>query len=214
MSDVSRVSDQPPQLIQGITGIILSGGKSSRYGMNKALASFNGTTIIERVVTVMTSIFHKTVLITNDPKEYAYLNLPVYQDIIKGIGPVGGIFTGLESISDPRGFVVACDMPFLNPDLIRYMVSRKSGCDAVVPRVGWKIESLHALYHRDCLPAIRENIKAGIYQTIQFHIKVRTLYIQEEEIRKYDPDLRSFYNINRPQELREAKELEVKKCLN
>jgi molybdopterin-guanine dinucleotide biosynthesis protein A len=207
MSDVSRVSDQQPQLIQGITGIILSGGKSSRYGMNKALASFKGTTIIERVVRVMNSLFHKTILITNDPKEYTYLNLPVYPDIIKGIGPVGGIFTGLESMTDPIGFVVACDMPFLNPDLIRYMISRKSGYDAVVPKVGWKIESLHALYHRDCLPAIRENIKTGVYQAIQFHIKVRTLYIQETEIRRYDPELRSFYNINRPQELQEAREL-------
>ncbi len=161
MSDVSRVSDQAPVLIQGITGIILSGGKSSRYGMNKALAPFNGTTIIEKVVTVMNSVFHKTILITNDPEEYASLNLPVYQDIVKGIGPVGGIFTGLESMPDPRGFVVACDMPFLNPDLIRYMVSRKSGFDAVVPKVGWKIESLHALYHRDCLPAIRERRYRG-----------------------------------------------------
>lgn len=207
MSDVSMVSEQQPKLTQGITGIILSGGKSSRYGMNKALASFKGTTIIERVVSVMNSVFHKTILITNDPKEYTYLNLPVYPDIIKGIGPVGGIFTGLESMTDPIGFVVACDMPFLNPDLIRYMISRKSGYDAVVPKVGWKIESLHALYHRDCLPAIRENIKAGVYQAIQFQIKVRTLYIQETEIRKYDPELRSFFNINRPQELREAREL-------
>ena len=207
MSDVSRVSDQQPKLIQGITGIILSGGKSSRYGMNKALASFKGTTIIERVVSVMNSVFHKTILITNDPKEYAYLNLPVYPDIIKGIGPVGGIFTGLESMTDPIGFVVACDMPFLNPDLIRYMISRKSGYDAVVPKVGWKIESLHALYHRDCLPAVRENIMAGVYQAIQFHAKVRTLYIHEIEIRQYDPELRSFYNINRPQELQEAREL-------
>ena len=207
MSDVSRVSDQQPKLIRGITGIILSGGKSSRYGMNKALASFQGTTIIERVVSAMNSVFQKTILITNDPKEYTYLNLPVYPDIIKGIGPVGGIFTGLESMTDPIGFVVACDMPFLNPDLIRYMISRKSGYDAVVPKVGWKIESLHALYHRDCLPAVRENIKAGVYQAIQFQAKVRTLYIQETEIRKYDPELRSFYNINRPQELREAREL-------
>jgi molybdopterin-guanine dinucleotide biosynthesis protein A len=208
MSNVFRDPEQPPGLIKDITGIILSGGKSSRYGKNKALVSLDGTPIIERVIQVLSSIFQKTVLITNDPEDYAYLKLPMYQDIIKGIGPLGGIYTGLESISDPAGFVVACDMPFLNPDLIRYIVSRRSRWDAVVPRMGWKIESLHALYHCDCLPAIRENIKAGIYQAIKFHINVRTLYIQEQEIRQYDPQLRSFYNINRPQELREAGELE------
>jgi len=207
MPDASRDPEQPPTLAHDVTGIILCGGKSRRFGMNKALVSLNGKTIIEKVSEVMTSVFHKTVLIANDPKKYAALNLPIYQDIIKGIGPIGGIFTALETISDPAGFIVACDMPFLNPALIRYMISRKHDFNAVVPRMGWKIESLHALYDRACLPAVRKNIKKGIYQPIQFHAQVRTLYIDEQELKKYDPALRSFYNINRPQELMEAKEL-------
>jgi molybdopterin-guanine dinucleotide biosynthesis protein A len=206
MKKKSLESDPPPEPIKDITGVILSGGKSSRYGENKALVRFQGMTIIERVIRVMTSVFHQTVLIANDSKEYADLKLPIYQDIIKGIGPIGGIFTALESISDPAGFIVACDMPFLNPDLIRYMVARKDDYDAVIPRIDWKIESLHALYDRDCLPAVRDNINRGIYQPLQFQSKIRTLYIEEAEIRKVDPELRAFYNINRPQELREAGE--------
>jgi molybdenum cofactor guanylyltransferase len=100
-------------LIQGITGVILAGGKSSRFGSNKAFASMNGTQLIERVIAIMGSIFKDLIIITNDPDEYSFLGLPMYEDLIKGLGPLGGIYTGLEKIPEKTGFFVACDMPFL-----------------------------------------------------------------------------------------------------
>ena len=90
-------------IIEGITGIILAGGKSSRFGSNKALAKFNGTPLIERAAGVLGRIFKNLMIITNSPLEYSYLKIPLYQDIVKGLGPVGGIYTGLDALDDGLG---------------------------------------------------------------------------------------------------------------
>lgn len=207
MSVVSKDSDHVKSPLKGITGIILAGGKSSRYGANKAFAEINGVQLIERVITVMGSLFERLILITNTPHEYAYLNLPMYEDLIKGLGPIGGVLTGLEAISDESGFFMACDMPFINADLIHYMVEVREDYDAVVPRISWKMEALHALYRKSCLTAIRELIESNEYQTIKFFNKVRVRYVDWDEIRAFDPIQRSFFNVNSPQELLDATKL-------
>lgn len=207
MSVASKDSNPVNSRPKGITGIILAGGKSSRYGINKALVEVNGERLIERVVRVMEPIFEHLILVTNTPQEYAYLQLPMVVDLIQGLGPLGGIYTGLETISEEAGFFMACDMPFLNSGLIRHMVETREDFDAVVPKIDWKIETLHAIYTKGCLPAIRQLIDAREYQVIKFFRKVRVRYLSEEEIRAFDPELRSFFNINRPEELSDAKKL-------
>ena len=184
-----------------VTGVILAGGKSSRYGTNKALAKINGIPLIENVIRVMRSLFQDLVLITNTPDEYAYLELPMYEDLIKGLGPIGGIYTALNSITNDAGFFVACDMPFLNPDLIRHLVGIRGDFDVVVPEISGKMETLHALYAGRCIPAVRKLIDVHEYQTIRIFPEVSVRYLKENEIRRFDPELRSFFNINRPEEL-------------
>jgi len=190
-----------------ITGIILAGGKSLRYGSNKALEKIEGIPLIERVIHTMKGVFQTLILITNSPKEYAYLQLPMHRDIITGLGPLGGIYTGLETISNEAGFFVACDMPFLNIDLIRHMVEMRDHFDAVVPKIDWKFEALHALYSKRCLPFVRELIDAGGYQVINFFHRIRVRYLEEEEIRVLDPHMKSFININKPEEMAQAMNL-------
>ncbi len=187
--------------LKGITGIVLAGGKSSRFGSNKALIEVNGVRLIERVINIMASVFQRVILITNTPQEYAYLQLPMHEDLIKGLGPLGGILTGLEAMSDEAGFFMACDMPFLNIELVRHIVEARDDFDAVVPRMGWKIEALHALFTKRCVPGIRALIDSGEYQIIKIFPKIRVRYVDEEEIRAFDPQLRSFFNVNRPEEL-------------
>jgi len=188
-----------------ITGVILAGGKSSRYGTNKAFAKINGIPLIENVIRVMRSLFQDLVLITNTPDEYAYLELPMYEDLIEDLGPIGGIYTALNSITNDAGFFVACDMPSLNPGLIRYMVGIRDDFDVVVPKISWKMETLHALYSRRCLPAVKRLIDLREYQTIRFFPVVSVRHVKENEIRRFDPELRSFFNVNRPEELGEVK---------
>jgi molybdopterin-guanine dinucleotide biosynthesis protein A len=190
------------RFISGVSGIILAGGKSRRYGENKALVKINGIPLIKRVLGVMETLFSSIILITNTPETYSFLNLPMFEDKIKGLGPLGGIYTGLDVISEKAGFFVACDMPFLNPDLIRYQVTARQGYDVVVPTFSGKFEALHALYTQNCLPEIGRMIYAGVYQTIRLFRSVSVRYVEEGEIRRFDPELKSFSNINKPEELR------------
>jgi molybdopterin-guanine dinucleotide biosynthesis protein A len=186
-----------------ITGVVLAGGKSSRYGSNKALVRIEGIPLIERITAVMQSLFEQVFLITNTPEEYAYLGFPMYADLIKGLGPLGGIYTALTAISNGGGFFVPCDMPFLNPYLIRHMVEIRENYDAVVPKISEKTEALHALYCKACLPAVKKLIDRREYQIFRFFPEVSVRYVEEAEIREFDSQLHSFLNINRPEEAKE-----------
>jgi molybdopterin-guanine dinucleotide biosynthesis protein A len=189
-------------LIKDVSGLILAGGESSRYGKNKALVKVNGIPLIERVSRVMKSIFQEVILITNTPDEYSFLKLPMYEDLIKGLGPLGGLFTGLTRMANDTGFFVGCDMPSLNSGLIRHIVEIRDDCDVIVPRISGMMEPLHALYSKGCLPAIRELIDSRKYQTVQFFSEVSVKYVDEGLIRRFDPEIRCFYNINEPQQLK------------
>ena len=140
MSTPTKNPHHSHRAFQDVTGVILAGGKSRRYGRNKALVEFEGMRLIERTVTVMRAVFDQVILVTNTPHEYAYLGLPMVQDLIRGLGPLGGIYTGLEMTTEEAGFFVACDMPFLNQSLILHMVEIRGTYDAVVPRVGHFLE--------------------------------------------------------------------------
>jgi molybdopterin-guanine dinucleotide biosynthesis protein A len=186
---------------RNITGLILLGGKSSRYGSNKAFVEIDGVRLVDRVAGVMKSIFHRVLLVTNTPDDYAYLQIPMVQDLIKGLGPMGGIYTGLMTMADEAGFIVACDMPFLSEKLIRHMVDVRNDFDAVVPRMDWMLEPLHALYSSKCLPVIQEAIEQHQHQIAKCFPRMRVRYVDEEELRLWDQGLRSLFNINKPEDL-------------
>ncbi len=211
MSVASKDSNLMESHLSGITGVILAGGRSSRYGRNKALVEMNGTRLIERVIRVIEPLFEHLIIITNTPRDYAYLKLPLVEDVIKGLGPLGGIFTGLQTMSDEAGFFVACDMPFLNGQLIHHMMDVMEGFDVVVPKVDWKIEALHAIYTKRCIPVIKALIDKQDYQIIKIFQSVRVRYLSKEEIRDFDPELTSFFNINRPEELLTAAKSKIGK---
>ncbi len=198
-----RDNNTPP--FDSIVGVILAGGRSTRYGRNKAFEPLGDKPLISHVVETMTSLFQETILMTNTPAEYQHLGLAMYRDLIEGLGPIGGIYTALKTIQTDAAFFVACDMPFLSKSLISHMVSIRERFDVVVPRMGWKLEALHAIYRKSCIPRIEKNITDGIYQVIRIFRHLTVRYVEEEEIRQFDPKLRSFLNINRPQDLRRLK---------
>jgi molybdenum cofactor guanylyltransferase len=196
--------------VEGVSGVILAGGKSSRFGSNKAFAEISGARLIERVISVMGSVFNELIIITNSLEDYSYLGLPMYEDIIKGVGPLGGIYTGLEKISCGSGFFAPCDMPFLNESLIRYMAELKNEFDAVVPMPVGEMEPLHAVYSKGCLPKIRALIESKELAVNKLCQSIGARFLTETEIRPHDPFLRSFLNINRIRELSDAIDLESK----
>jgi len=190
-----------------ITGVILAGGSSKRYGRNKAFLKIGSVRLIDSILQEMKSIFTRVILITNEKKKYEYLEVPMVEDHVKGLGPLGGIYTGLMSIPDEAGFFVACDMPFINRQLVRYMVDIKGNHRAVVPSVADNIEPLHAIYFRSCLKSIRHLIDSKRCQVRLFYDSIPVRYVKEDEIRKFCCPSKAFLNINTPDEFAKIQSL-------
>ena len=193
-------------LITKVSAILLAGGLSRRMGgVNKALLTLSGQTIIERVAQVLVSVFREVIVVTNTPPDFEFLGLPMVPDMHPGSGSLGGLYTGLTACSADHGFLVACDMPFLHQGVVRYIVERAGEPDIVVPRVGEHLEPLHAVYSRACAPCIRRVLNRGDLKIINFFNKARVLEVPDAELRRIDPGLSCFMNINTPADLETAR---------
>lgn len=148
--------------IEGVTGIILAGGSSRRMGCNKALLKIGDQTLIESIYLTMASLFHDVVIVTNTPEEYAFLPCRSVSDLCRDVGAMGGLHAGLSACSTPKAFVVGCDMPYLNPELIRQLCSMKTSKDALVliNAEGLR-EPLHALYNAEIVDKAGQLIESG-----------------------------------------------------
>ena len=177
-----------------VTGIILAGGKSSRFGSNKALSRIDGDRLIERLCRAVGSVTGRMMLITHTPEDYAFLKLESRKDLVPRCGPIGGIYTALRTADTPLCLCVACDMPFVRPEFLEYMVERSSGYDVVVPVNHGREEPLCAVYRETCVPAIEDRIQARRYKIAGFFDEVRVLRLVPEEGGFHDNDM--FFNIN------------------
>jgi molybdenum cofactor guanylyltransferase len=191
-----------------ISVAILAGGKSSRMGTDKSFARLNDRSIFEHVLTRIHELELPTILITNSPDKYAAYTLPMYQDVFVDQGALGGLYTAIEKSETDFTLCVACDMPFLNVSLLKYLLSLCTGdWDIVVPRTGGYPETMHAVYSKVCVEPIQKQIAQGKLKASDFFDQVKVLYIEEEVIRQSDPDLRSFMNVNTPDDLLIARKL-------
>ena len=193
-----------------ITGIILAGGKNLRMGKNKAFLEVNGERIIDRTRNLFLELFDEVLLVTNRLPDYLDLNLRMVADLYTGKGALGGVYTGLFHASHSHAFVAACDMPFLNRDLIRHLIDLSPGYDIVIPKTqdGW--QPLHAIYSQKCLPFMEELIRQDNLKIIDFFHRVKKREVPTEEILPLDPNLTSFLNVNTPEELARIKDSPVR----
>ena len=192
-----------------VVAVIQAGGKSTRMGGEpKALLDVGGRRIIERIVDVLAPVLGAPLVVTNTPDVYAFLGLRMVPDVHPDAGSLGGIYSGLAAAEGDAAFTVACDMPFLHPDLVRLVVDRAGDGDVVIPRVGDQLETMHACYARTCLPFIEERITARRLKIVGFFEKVRVIEISEDAVRAHrDPEV-AFMNVNTPEELARARVLQ------
>jgi molybdopterin-guanine dinucleotide biosynthesis protein A len=183
------------------TGIILSGGKSTRMGQNKAFIEIGGIPIIHRIHALFRELFEEIIIVTNEKDLFRDLDARIVGDLLPGAGALGGLYTGLFYSSFRYSFCVACDMPFLKRPLIEYLHTRTLGYDVVVPKTRDGLEPLHAYYSRNCMEPARETLANGSYRIFDFYPLVRVNMVGEGEIRVLDPEGESFLNINTPEEL-------------
>jgi molybdopterin-guanine dinucleotide biosynthesis protein A len=184
-----------------LTVAIQAGGKSSRMGTDKAFVPFRGRPMIEIVMERVAALGAETILITNRPEAYAHLGLPMLGDVFPEQGPLGGIHAAVHYASRPHVLIVACDMPWLNRPLLEHLVSLRATADIIVPRWDQFPEPLHAIYSKACLEPIEENIRAGRLKITGFYGRVAVRFVDREEIERFDPEGRSFVNVNTPDEL-------------
>lgn len=194
---------------RGVTGIILAGGLSRRLGRDKAVEPIDGQPLVGRVMDALSGIADELVVVVNTPQRGRELPLRdsavVAVDIYPNAGSLGGIFTGLSSASNQWGIVVACDMPFLNLDLLSYLLSFRESHDAVVPVLDGRPEPTHAAYSKVCLSAIEARLEADDLKIARFFDDVRVKYVSQRRVEEIDPGRRSFFNVNTEEDLARAR---------
>ena len=187
-----------------ISSILLAGGNSSRLGRDKTrLELCAGRTMIEDTIQKLEMVSDEVIVVT-DGRRFPHLEAKLVSDIYPGAGSLGGLYTGLLAAKSKHALVVACDMPFLSLALLRYMISLPRDYDVLIPELDHKLEPLHAIYSRNCLQPIERLLKKGHFKILDFFDEVQVRHLSEGVIEKYDPDHRSFFNINTPDQLRKA----------
>ena len=188
-----------------MTAIILAGGKSSRLGRDKALEKMGGKYLIERVIDSLLQLGDDIIVVTAAPNQLSDLNIEKVLDTYPRTGAKVGLCTGINASLSFHSLVVACDMPFLNINLLRFLLDSTSGFDAVIPRIGDKIEPLHAVYSKNCIPVLEEQISKGKLKISDLFNEINVRYVEVDEIEKYDPQHLSLFNINSEADLKRAK---------
>ncbi len=194
-----------------ISCIVLAGGKGLRLGRDKAQETVGNSDLLQRVVSQLSSFSNDIIIVTARGKSLSqFTGCPRFRivaDAYPGKGALVGLGTGLAASNSWYNLVVACDMPFLNQALLRYMIQLSAGFDLVVPRVGKLVEPLHAVYSKSCLAPIERLLSQGNLRVRALFDLVKVRYVEADEIDSFDPKHLSFFNINTEADLEMAQQL-------
>jgi molybdopterin-guanine dinucleotide biosynthesis protein A len=196
-----------------VTSIVLAGGKNRRLGRSKALEVIGGKDLIDRVVEGLEPLSEQTIIVTSQDKSDLPIasKVEILVDLYPDKGPLGGIYTGLSASWSLYNLVTACDMPFLNTELLRYMIKISKDFDAVVPRLdNGMLEPLHAIYSKTCLSKIKRQLEKNELETYSIFNNMHVRYIEKTEYHRFDPQSLSFFNINYQSDLEKAIKLATK----
>jgi len=186
--------------LSSVTGIILSGGKSTRMKTDKAFLKLGPKVMIEELILRVEKKFSKLMIIANDREKYMKFGIRVTGDIMPDKGPLGGIYTALVKSESVYNFIFSCDAPFVNPDLIDYMISKAKDFDVIVPRWKDRFEPLHAIYSKNCIGAIKSQLEENDLKITNFFSKVSVKVIEQGELERFDLGQLPFMNINTREE--------------
>ncbi|MGZ6364404.1 MAG: molybdenum cofactor guanylyltransferase [Ktedonobacteraceae bacterium] len=190
------------------SGIILAGGSSSRMGTNKALLPLPGNqvvTFVEHLVSLLESSCSETLIVARDrdqARDYVFPGVRITFDETPGMGPLMGLYSGLSAIHTTHALVVAVDLPYVQPAVLSFLISQPLPADALlVPMIHTIPQVLLALYPRSILPLAKEQLLQG-RRDVRCLLQVAPVqFIEEAQLLKIDPRLRSFQNINTPEDL-------------
>ncbi|MGI6453845.1 MAG: molybdenum cofactor guanylyltransferase [Syntrophomonadaceae bacterium] len=190
-----------------ISGVILAGGKSSRMNFNKAFAYVGDKTVIEIICAKFASFFSETIIISNQPHLYQKYCDKVFVDIYPGRGPMSGIHAAIYHSSNDAIFVLGCDMPFVNMQIVSYLISQLNGYDCVIPRVDGYLQTTCGLYTKKCYPVLTECLEKNKLKLSLTFAQLHTRLVEEEELAPWGNIRESFFNLNDPDTLKKAREI-------
>lgn len=192
-------------MITDCTALILAGGDSRRMGQDKALLLLEGETLLQRVTAAMQDSFPKVLISVRQPR--AEVSLPQVCDAQADGGPLAGLVAGLAQVETDWMFAVACDMPFTQPAVIAHMATLRGEHQAVVPLTGGHPQPLFAFYAKQALPVMCAALASGEKRVRAVLQQLDVCYVNEAALREYDPQFRSFIDLDTPQEHAAAQEL-------
>lgn len=191
-------------MIQDVSGVLIAGGKSRRMGHDKRFMKVGGESVFARTLSILRATFVENIVVLAEPIELLDpQNCPVVYDLIPDTGSLGGLYTGLMTATRPRVFAVACDMPFLDPHVIRIMLSHSRRADVIVASLLGRFQPMHAVYSKRCTSFLQTMVQ-------RHELKIQRLFQQdalqiailtENDLRAFGPEFRSFQNINTPHDL-------------
>lgn len=174
-------------------------------GSNKAFLKLKGKTFIELQIELLRKMFDEIIISANTPEEYEYLNLPVFKDLYPDKGPLAGIYTSLINSSSFYTFMLACDMPFVELELIKYLHNFTQKYDVIIPKSKKGLEPLHAFYSKSCIDPIKKELDANNLRIISFfhHVNVKT--VELDSLTVSDSFKNSIKNLNTMDEYKVVK---------
>jgi molybdopterin-guanine dinucleotide biosynthesis protein A len=189
--------------------VILSGGLAVRYdGIEKALLRVGGIRILDRLYAIYRELFDEIILVTNCPQKFLEWDLLIVSDLFPIRSSLTGIHAGLFYMTNPYAFISACDTPFLKKEVVETVVGKvEAQIDIVMPETSAGFEPLCAAYSKRCLEAAQNHLEQEKLKVVKAFRKSRIKTISEKALRKIDPELQSFFNINTPEDLQLAEEM-------
>lgn len=193
------------------SGVILAGGLSKRFsGKNKAFLEIAGRRVIDHVFSVFRPVFDEILIVTNEPTRYLEFDATIVSDVYSVRSSLTGVHAGLFYARTPFVFVAACDIPFLKERMIRTILQyRETNAGVVIPETGAGMEPMCAVYAKTCLPVMERHIKNEKFKIQRIFKSFRVKKVPEDVLRKADPELWSFFNINTPEDLKQAESWRV-----
>jgi molybdopterin-guanine dinucleotide biosynthesis protein A len=190
-----------------VAAAIIAGGAATRLGgVPKSTLVVEGRSIAERLLETLRACFPRVLVVANDPSPWQALGVETVPDVHRGAGPLAGVHAALAATSAHAGVVcVAGDMPFVAPALLAVLRDHAPEAAALVPRVGGRPEPLLARWGHACLPIVDARLAAGQRAVHAAFDAIATTWLDEPALRAVDPDLRSFTNVNTPDDLRRAR---------
>lgn len=176
------------------SGVVLAGGKSSRFGQDKGLFVYQGKPLVQHAIAILDSHCDEVLVSTNNPQGYAFTGLPTFEDIYRECGPLGGMHAGLVHASTECVFFLGCDMPHVPPAILPFLLGHALGYDAVVPVHHHFRETLCMVMRRDSLPIVEQAILERKWKILDMLAMLRVNFVPVSDQDFYQE--RIFHNIN------------------